>query len=124
MSWPAARAALDARMNSLNVAGAKIAWPNMPLAAQTGPYYAVAFLPAAVSPELHGADHESGIYQVSVFVPAGSGIGPALTMAQAVADHFKRQNLSGVSCGVPTIAPPVQESNWLQVPVSIPFVCL
>lgn len=124
MSWTAARAALDARMAALNIGTAKIAWPNVPLDAQTSLYYAVNFLPATVSPELHGADHESGIYQVSVFVPAGTGLGPALTKAQAVADHFKRQVFAGVSCGVPTIAPPVQEPNWFQIPVSIPFVCL
>lgn len=124
MSWTAARAALDARMALLNIGTAKIAWPNVPLDAQTSLYYAVHFLPATVHPEIHGADHESGIYQVSVFVPAGQGIGPALTKAQAVADHFKRQNLSGISCGVPTLSPPVQEPNWLQIAVSIPFVCL
>ena len=124
MSWTAARAALDARMASLNIGTAKIAWPNVPLDAQTSLHYAVHFLPATVHPEIHGADHESGIYQVSVFVPAGQGLGPALAKAQAVADHFKRQNLSGISCGVPTLSPPVQEPNWLQIAVSIPFVCL
>jgi hypothetical protein len=125
MSWTSARAALDARMASLPSLGAsKIAWPNVALVAQSSLYYAVHFLPATVQPELHGADHESGIYQVSVFVPAGGGIGPAMTAAQAVADHFKRQNLSGISCGVPTLAPPIQEPDWWHVPVSIPFSCL
>lgn len=125
MSWTAARAALDARMAAFPSLGtSKIAWPNMPMEPQTALYYAVSFLPATVSPELHGADHESGIYQVSVFVPAGTGLGAALVKAQAIADHFKRQNLSGISCGVPTIAPPIQEPAWLQIPVSIPFVCL
>ena len=125
MSWTSARAALDTRMASLPSLGtSKIAWPNVPLAAQTVLYYAPHFLPATVHPEQHGADHESGIYQVSVFVPAGGGIGTALAQAQAVADHFKRQNLSGISCGVPTLAPPIQEPDWWHVPVSIPFVCL
>jgi hypothetical protein len=94
------------------------------LDAQTSLYYAVHFLPTTVQPELQGADHETGIYQVSVFVPISGGIGPALTAAQAVADHFKRQNLSGISCGVPTLAPPVQEEAWWHVPVSIPFTAL
>ena len=124
MSWTAARAALDARMSALNIGTAKIAWPNVPIEAQTALFYSVNFLPATVHPEVSGADHEAGIYQVSVFAPAGHGIGPALTKAQAVADHFKRQNLSGISCGVPTLSPPVQEPNWLQIAVSIPFVCL
>lgn len=111
-------------MALLNIGTAKIAWPNVPLDAQTCLYYAVSFLPATVHPEVSGADHEAGIYQVSVFVPAGQGIGPAIAKAQAVADHFKRQVFAGVSCGVPTLSPPVQEPNWLQVAVSIPFVCL
>lgn len=124
MSWTSARASLDTRLSALNIGTAKIAWPNVIIPAQTSLYYAVHFLPATVQPELHGSDHETGIYQVSVWVPAGIGIGAALTAAQAVADHFKRQNLSGVSCGVPSVAPPIQEPDWLQVPVSIPFVCL
>lgn len=124
MSWTGARASLDTRLSALNIGTAKIAWPNVIIPAQTSLYYAVHFLPATVQPELHGSDHETGIYQVSVWVPAGIGIGAALTAAQAVADHFKRQNLSGVSCGVPSVAPPIQEPDWLQVPVSIPFVCL
>ena len=95
-----------------------------PLDAQTTLYYAVHFLPATVHPEFSGADHEAGVYQVSVFVPAGQGLGPALAKAQAVADHFKRQNISGVSCWVPTLSPPISEPNWLQIAVSIPFVCL
>lgn len=125
MSWTAARAALDTRMASLpSLSTSKIAWPNVALAAQSALYYVVAFLPAQVNPELQGADHEEGIYQVSVFAPAGQGLGSALTQAQAVADHFKRQNLSGISIGVPTLAPPIIEPDWVHVPVSIPFVCL
>jgi len=125
VSWTAARAALDARMASLPSLGtSKIAWPNVPLAAQTVLYYVVSFLPATVQPELQGADHETGIYQVSIWAPAGGGIGAAIAAAQAVADHFKRQNLSGISCGVPTLAPPLQEPDWVHCPVSIPFVCL
>ena len=125
MSWTAARAALDTRMAALPSLGtSKIQWPNVVLAAQTALYYAVHFLPATVSPELQGADHEGGIYQVSVYAPAGEGLINALTQAQAVADHFKRQNLSGVSCGVPALAPPLSEPDWVHCPVSIPFVCL
>jgi hypothetical protein len=125
MTWTAARAALDARMASLPSKGTSaIAWPNVQLDAQTALYYVVAFLPATVSPELQGGDHEGGIYQVSVYAPAGEGLGTALTQAQAVADHFKRQNLSGIACGVPVLAPPLQEPDWVHIPVSIPFTCL
>ena len=125
MSWTAARAALDKRMSALPSLGkSAIAWPNKPLAPQTDLYYAVAFLPSGVNPALVGADHEQGIYQVSIFIPSGQGIASALIAAQAVADWFKRQNLSGISCGVPTLAPPMQEDCWWHIPISIPFLCL
>ena len=130
MSWTAARAALDARWYQFpGVTDTNTALPNSPFpkdrdTAIPDLHYRIFFIPATVSPELHGADHEGGIYQVSVFVKAGTGLGPALIKAQAVADHFKRQNLSGISCGVPTLSPPVSEPNWLQIAVSIPFVCL
>lgn len=122
MTWTAASATLDARMSALPSLGtSKIAWPNVTLAPQTNLYYAVAFLPVGVSPELGGVAHEEGIYQVSVFAPAGQGMGAALTAAQAVSDHFKRYRSGSVSCGVPTLEAPLQEPNWLQIPVSIPF---
>jgi hypothetical protein len=126
MSWPAANAALEARLKLLaGINTAQIAWPGRPFMPTPGTtHYRVAFLPSGVDPELHGSDHERGIYQVSVFAPAGKGIAFALTLAQAVADHFKRQVFSGVSCGVPTIAPPITEPDWLHVPVSIPFIVL
>jgi hypothetical protein len=125
MSWTQARAALDTRMAALPSLGtAKIGWPNVTIPAQTSLYYLIAFLPSAVNPELQGADHEQGIYQVSVFVPAGSGLGPGMVAAQAVCDWFKRQVISGVSCGVPVLAPYLQEADWLHIPVSIPFQVL
>ena len=130
MSWSSARAALDARWNLFpGVSDTNTAWPNRPfpvdpLSIIPDTHYRIHFLPATVNPELQGADHEKGIYQVSVFVKAGGGIGPALVKAQAIVDHFKRQNLSGTACGVPIIASPLQESYWWHVPVSIPFQVL
>jgi hypothetical protein len=125
MSWATARAELDARLLTLPSLGTSaIGWPNEKLETQTALYYKVAFIPATVEPELYGGDHERGIYQVSVFVPVGEGIGSAVTAGQAVIDHFKRQNLNGVSCGVPPLATPIQEPNWWHTPVSIPFTVL
>lgn len=124
MSWTSARFQLDTKMLALNVGTAAISWQNEALPNQSTLYYTVHFMPATVEPELHGQDHERGIYQVSVFVPINDGIGTAIEKAQAVVDHFKRQNLSGVSCGVPTLTPPIQEPDWWHVPVSIPFIVL
>ena len=125
MSWNAARAALDARLKTLSgIDYKRICWPNVPFPAQTLQWWKVDFLPATVEPELSGADHEKGIYQVSIFVPAGGGIGPALVLAQAVADHFKRQVFTHTSCGVPSLSPPIQDPQWLHIAVSIPFIQL
>lgn len=124
MTWTVARATLDGRMATLSIGTAKIAWPNMPLAAQTALYYQVDFLPATVAPEIGGPAHEGGIYQVTVCAPAGAGLGDALTKAQAVSDHFNRQRLGSIFTGVPTLGPPLQEPNWLRIPVSIPFAHL
>lgn len=124
MSWTLASMNLDARMTAMPSPVGVISWPNEETPTQPVPYYAVHFLPATVEPELSGADHEKGTYQVSVFIPATLGIGPALVAAQAVVDWFKRQNLGGVSCGVPTLTTPIQEPDWWHVPVSIPFTVL
>ena len=125
MSWDAALTALSAQLLTLSgIDSSKIQWPNRAFT-PSGSFWRVSFLPATVQPELGGTkDHERGIFQVSRFVPAGTGIGPAIREAQTVVDLFKRQVLSGVSCGVPTLAPPISEPEWLHIPVSIPFQVL
>lgn len=126
MSWDAARAALDARFLTLpGLDPARIHWPNKAFDPCGQSYWKVAFLPAAVDPEMGSSkDHEKGVYQVSRFVPAGTNFGAALRDAQAVVDLFKRQVLSGVACGVPVPAFIPPEPDWLQIPVSIPFQVL
>ena len=125
MSWAAAQFALDTKLKALPSLGASmIQFANVAIPPQTGIYYAAHFMPSSVQPELHGNDHETGIYQVSVFIPINSGSGAAMVAAQAVADWFKRQIISGVSCGVPVLAGPIQDVAWYHVPVSIPFVVL
>ena len=131
MSWDAARAALDGRLLLLSgIDKDRIHWPNRvfdpaKIAVGLG-YWKVDFLPASVEPEMGptGKAHEKGIYQVSIFTPADSGLGPALQLAQAVVDHYQRQVLSGVACGVPRIGPYLVDPEWFHVPVSIPFQAL
>jgi hypothetical protein len=130
VSWPAVRAALDTRLTALpGIDPAKIAWPNRVYDPSKStppgaPYWKVDLLPAGVAPVFSGGDHEFGVFQVSRWVPAGAGIAQALLDAQAMVDHFKKQTLSGIACGVPTIAPPIQEADWMHIPVSIPFQVL
>ena len=129
MSWGAARVALDAKFITLSgINTALIHWPNRKFTEPTsGGYWKVDFLPAAVEPEFSGAAHEKGVYQVSRFVQPDSGIGAALADVDAVIALFSRVVLSGppsIQCGVPVAAPPIQEPNWLHIPVSIPFQVL
>jgi hypothetical protein len=129
VSWDAARAALELRLSVLpGINWALVALPNADFDPAKVPanqsWMKVSFLPAGADPEMAGKDHEKGIYQVSLMFPAGTGLASALQAAQAVIDHFKRQNLSGVQCGVPTLGPQIQEPEWLHIPVSIPFQCL
>jgi len=125
MSWLLAQTTLDTRLKALpSLGSAAIQWGNVGLTSQTAMYYAAHFMPSSVKPELHGSDHEMGIYQVSVFCPINAGTGAALVAAQAVIDWFKRQVINGVSCGVPTLTRPIQDAAWWHVPVSIPFIVL
>lgn len=125
-NWPGALQILDARFLTLSGLGSTyVQFPNtsndLP---PTALHYRIEIIPTGNEPELWGGDHEKGIYQVTVLVPAQDGSQSAMTAAQAVIDHFKRQNLSGVSCGVPALGKPMQLPNWWQVPVSIPFIVL
>ena len=126
MSWDTAREILDAKFQTLPELGsAYVQFSNTaPKTPPTAMHYKIDLIPTGVSPELAGSDHERGIYQVTVLDTAGNGSDAALVAAQAVINHFKRQNLSGVSIGVPTLARPIQLPNWWSVPVSIPFIVL
>ena len=124
MSWDAARAALSTQLLTLpGIDQTQIHWPNTAYT-PNGAYWKVDFLPTGNSPEMCGSDHERGIFQVSRFVPPGTGLGPALRDAQSVVDLFKRQVFSGVSVGVPSVALPIYAPDWCHVPVSVPFIVL
>ena len=125
MSWVTAQAVLNDRFRQMPSLGTStVQWSNTAIPAQSALYYATHILPATVQPELQGSDHETGIYQVSIYIQNGEGTGDALVAAQNVVDWFKRQTLSGVSVGVPHLGPPIQGQSWWHVPVSIPFVVL
>lgn len=123
MTWEAARIALDTQFLTLSgLNTARVAWPGVPFTQPTtGIWYKISFIPASVAPEMGGADHEGGVYQVSVFAASGSGIGALARAADAVVALFSRRRLTNVSCGVPTLGPVLEEVDWLHLPVSVPF---
>jgi hypothetical protein len=129
MSWDAARRVLDTQF--LTLPGltplTQVAWTGVPFDPPTGIWYKPVLLPSTNQPELQGANHETGIYQVSIFVPINTGPGALLQAADALVALFARKVLTGaatVSCGVPTPGPVIHDPQWTHLPVSIPFVCL
>lgn len=67
-----------------------------------------------------------GIYQIDVFAPMGEGIGPALVVADAIAEHFSRgarlvNGDSTVVLGIPAQEPARPSGAWHMVSVLIPY---
>lgn len=128
MTWQTARASLDAKLTTLaGINTAQIAWPNVAFTPTPGTlWYKVSFIPTTVAPEIgSGNVHEKGVYQVSVFAPSGVGMGAGLTVADNLVALFNRVTLTGgVHCGVPVLGSPLQEPDWIHIPVQVPFQIL
>ncbi len=67
-----------------------------------------------------------GIYQIDVFAPLGGGAGPALVVADAIAEHFSRglrlvNGDSTVVLGVPAQEPARPSGAWHMVSILIPY---
>lgn len=91
----------------------------------------VYFMPAVVTPvttSQSGMDQQSGIYQITLRYPSGQGSKDILEKADSIAQHYK----AGQSLLAPLgnevvkllgaeIAPPVAESGWFSIPVSIKY---
>lgn len=111
-----------------------IAWPGVPFSPTVG----VPFLSATHLPNTTGAtglafdaDREfRGLFQVSVFWPAGKGIIEPLDLAGQVASHFARGTRiarHGRTVEVnraPEVAPAIEQPDWVQVPVTIRWRCV
>lgn len=96
------------------------------------PYLGVSIMPNI--DELTGLSFRStvnhqGLMQVSVFWPAGQGLVKPMQVASQVAAYFApgtRISRNGLVVQVneqPRVAPSLQESDWLQVPVIIRTRC-
>lgn len=110
-----------------------IAYPNVPFSPGLGK----AYLAAQVMPnmaDLTGLAFDSdtnyrGLFQVSVFWPAREGIIKPMQVAAQVAAALKVGTYierNGVSVRIeeqPTVAPPIQESDWAQIPTTARWRC-
>lgn len=140
MSEAAARSALLTHLEELVLSPAiPVAWPNVEFTPPTAaPWLKPDFL--ALPAQRPGLAHDSvrylgGLLQVSVFVPLGTGEILASEIAGDVLAHFARGtkivgditvvigSVTGAN-GEPTEGTPVRESNWLQLPTTIPWFAL
>lgn len=109
-----------------------IAFPNVNFKAPSAaPYLRVQQFPnKPINPRIaYGKDPvREGLYQVSVFTPAGAGAIETTDLAGLVADHFTRGTkltagtLEVLVLEEPTIAPGLQEKTRFQIPVTVPWI--
>lgn len=131
-------AALHARLVALVLNPVlKIAFPSQTFTPTTLPYLRPTNLPARTEPmslSPLGPNDHVGIYQISVFWPAGrvaasaqDGVNPILDVVSAITTHFRRgtkMTRGSVSVwvdGAPWPSAAIQEPSWYQVPVSVPY---
>lgn len=100
-----------------------VAWPNAEYTPKAGTtYLEPTLLPANANLEtLAGSQESGGVYQVSIRVELLKGSGPALTLADRIAKHFRVNSLSGVRIGAITVGPPLREDSFYFVPLSIEY---
>lgn len=105
-----------------------VAYPDIAFTPPAGPYLRVYFIPNGTErlfigngePNLH-----QGILQVTVVFPAGQGSIKPNGVAGAIADHFGEGTQLPITGGLiridkrPSIFPAMQDTDRIQIPVSI-----
>lgn len=129
MSEAAVRAALESRLNGLTPTLAT-AWENMLYEPVVGtPYQRVNVLPGETENPSIGAGlvRLSGILQVNLYYPTGTGMATVLARAEATRARFPRgQSMTSGSVTViipstPSIGSGVPVEDRIMVPVRIPY---
>lgn len=130
MTHAAIRAALESRLVALGLPSNAIAWPGVKFPAVDGAafpnlWYKPAVLPGTVDAGLgvSAGTYPRGDFQVSIFYSASlmNGTGALVTAADALVAWFDRVRLGSLQCGVPRVGPILQETDWLHLPVTIPY---
>lgn len=125
-----ASVALETKLAALpGLSAAAVAWPGISYTPPTsGAWYKPALIPTETlkAAGAGASTHPRGAFQISIFRKPGPGAMRSLhTDAEALLSHFDRKALTAtVHTGVPEIGPPLQEPDWLQLPVTVPFLCL
>jgi hypothetical protein len=107
-----------------------VAWENMNFTPVTGTTYIRPFLlpgePAQAEIGPLGQNWHNGIYQISIFAPAGQGTATAGTLRDSLIDHFKRGTLltySDITVQVTKAfsGPTLQEADWIHISITIRY---
>jgi hypothetical protein len=106
-----------------------VAWENMSFTPGVVPYLAPFLLPVEpFQAELgvNGQNQHSGVYQISIYAPAGSGTSAINTLRDNLVDFFKRGTTmvySDISVQVVKAwpGPMLQETDWVHIPITIRY---
>ena len=133
MSTGGIRDAIDSYLNSSQSGLIDIAWEGMVYYPnQSTPYLAPRMAALTRRAAGFGADaviQWQGNYQISVWYPVGHGIDPLLSQVDILLALFKRGTTVitadaspiTVSFETPSPTPAIQDNNWLQMPMLIPW---
>ena len=108
-----------------------IAWENSNFEPTTGTLWARATLLSGASTQAtlgtDGEDSNVGVFQVDVFSPIDEGHSEAVTMADTIADHFKRgtyltYNSRTIRVRSVSRGAAGRDNNWYQIPVEINYI--
>ena len=122
-------AALDKHLNDMSGVPA-VAWENVDYVPTVGTLYLRPTNITAPATQATlgdaGTDRNEGIYQVDVFAPTDEGKNEAITMADTIADRFKRGTLIVYNGrNVRIVSASIRRSNsingWNQLPVEIVY---
>lgn len=124
-------AALDSHLNSMT-GKPPIAWENYSYEPVLGTLYIrPTLIPGDVNQSTLGSsgqDMSVGIYQIDIFAESGKGKNQAVTMADTIANHFKRgTDLTYNSRiirirGVSRQGGINNDDGWFQIPVEINYI--
>jgi hypothetical protein len=111
-----------------------VAWENMPFTPVIGTPYIRPFLltgePFQAEIGTAGANRHTGLYQISLYYPAGKGVLALGTLRDALIDHFKRGTTLTYSSLTIIIqkaySGPImqQETDWIHQPITIQYQLL
>ena len=129
--YSAIRSAFTARLLTLPGLPAAVAWENTPFTITSGAPYLAPFLlpgePFQAEIGTAGANRHPGIYQISIYVPAGTGVSAISALRDSLCDHFKRGTIltyGGIQTTIQKAypGPVLQETDWQHIPITIRFL--